>query len=171
MCPVCSKENCETCLVWKGHTVFIPTKLGVVKMDLEDRIKFPGKVSSFHGMRKINVYIYHEGGIHHGHRLIMGVKRNDHVVDHKNGNRFDWRKDNLRVVTVRSNNLNKGDYKKKSDLPRGVRKKGNKFICVLTVKSKQHYLGTFICPKEAHEVFKAAHLKYHGEKSYYARPS
>lgn len=152
-------------------TIFIPTKLGVVKMDFEDRLKFPGKISAYQGCRKINVYIYHEGRARHGHRLIMGVKRNDHVVDHKNGDRFDWRKKNLRVVTVRKNNVNKGDYKKKSGLPRGVSLRKDKYVAVITVNRKAIYLGSFDCPILAHEAFIKAHKKHHGDKSFYRRAS
>jgi hypothetical protein len=149
-------------------TAFIPTNLGVVVMDYEDRLKFPGRVYAYPGERKINVYLYHEGKLHHGHRLILGVSRRDLVVDHKNGNRFDWRKKNLRTVKVSTNNKNKSDYRKKTDLPRGVRRRGDKFVAVISVNKKQIYLGTFSDAESAENAFVEAHVEAHGKNSFYS---
>lgn len=148
-------------------TVFIPVNHGVVKMDLEDRLKFPGKISSYHGMRKINIVIYHEGRSHHLHRLILGVNRKDRIGDHIFGDRFDVRKKNLRVVTVKTNNKNKSDYKKRSGLPRGVSLRSGRYVAIITINKKATYLGSFDSPELAHETFVAAHKKAHGKNSVY----
>lgn len=147
--------------------VFIPTPHGVVIMDYEDRLKFPGTIYAHQGDRKINIFLYHNKKAAHGHRLIMGVTRRDLMVDHKNGNRFDWRKKNLRVVKAATNNVNKADYNKNSDLPRGVYKKGKKLIARIVVDHQVFHLGTFTDPVEAGQAFIAAHKLYHGKNSFY----
>lgn len=149
-------------------TVFIPLEHGVLKMDLEDRLRFPGRIYSYQGDRKINILTYSRGKTRHIHREILGVTRKDLLVDHKNGDRFNIRKTNLRICKVGTNNKNKADYTKTSDLPRGVTtRKNGKFAAAITLNKKAVYLGLYDTAEEAHQEFRKAHIKAHGKNSVY----
>jgi hypothetical protein len=84
------------------------------------------------------------------HREILGLTHGDgKEVDHKNGNRFDNQKINLRVVTHSENQLNRnGANKSYRGKPitsqfRGVASRGKKFVAYGTVKGKRYYLGSY----------------------------
>lgn len=47
--------------------------------------------------------------------------------------------------------------------PRGVRPYGAKFQALIRHNGKQHYLGTFLTPEEAHEAYKARYEELHGK--------
>ena len=74
------------------------------------------------------------------HRRILG---RDSVVDHKNGNRLDNRKSNLRIATKSQNQMNV-DYK-------GVyRTKNDKFMARIKINQKAVHLGVFVYEEEAY---------------------
>lgn len=74
------------------------------------------------------------------HRRILGC---DSVVDHKNGNRLDNRKSNLRIATKSQNQMNV-DYK-------GVyRTKNDKFMARIKINQKAVHLGVFVYEEEAY---------------------
>lgn len=148
--------------------VFCPTKFGVVKVDLDDYLKFnlAGKVKSYAGDRKINIVTHREGKTHHLNRLFMGLQSHHRrIVDHIDRNRFNMTKANLRVTTIAKNNKNKSNYSKKSDLPRGVYKTGDgqKFFSAITNNKKRIHLGTFDCPLKAEQAYLAKQKELHGK--------
>lgn len=54
------------------------------------------------------------------------------------------------------------------DLPKGVSgRPSGRFVASIGSLGQQAYLGTFDTPEEAHEAYKAAHIKLHGKSSRY----
>lgn len=76
------------------------------------------------------------------HRLIMGAKEGE-IVDHINNNSLDNRKENLRIVTHRQNQLNR--VQKTSSKYPGVYfdKSKNRFRSAITINKKRISLGSF----------------------------
>ncbi len=99
------------------------------------------------------------------HRLIlerMGYK-NFVQTDHKNRNRLDNCRSNLRPATVRQNQQN---HKRRSDNTSGYMGVGwhrGQWRARITVNGKLIDLGYFDNVKEAAKVRNAAALKYHGD--------
>ena len=89
------------------------------------------------------------------HRRILGANKGE-IVDHLNHRPRDNRRENLRVVTVRQNALNKRPYK---NCPRGVRwdRRRKKFIVHVRVSGWMFYrIGEFDSRKEAQERYEKA---------------
>lgn len=105
------------------------------------------------------------------HRLIMGIQDKDWkecVVDHINGNVFDNRKSNLRVVTQQKNMMNqKSPKSNKSGVP-GVSyyKKNRKWGVSIKVKGESIFIGLYENFEDAVKARKEAEEKYFGEYSY-----
>jgi hypothetical protein len=97
------------------------------------------------------------------HRLITGCVRGDGVkVDHRNLNKLDNQRANLRVCTNLQNSYNRSK--------RGAKLKGITFIARLNLwqaairaDKTSHYLGCFKTAEEAHEVYCLAADLLHGE--------
>ena len=76
------------------------------------------------------------------HRQILGV---DEMVDHRDGNRLNKRKENLRVCTKSTNQMNvdyKGIYERQT-------KDGISWISKIKINGKQLHLGMFKYKEEA----------------------
>lgn len=88
------------------------------------------------------------------HRLIMGAPKGL-VVDHINGDTFDNRKCNLRIVTVAVNCQNrvKLDIRNQSGC-RGVRKDRESWRAEATYYGKRYNLGSFKTKEEAEKIVK-----------------
>lgn len=100
------------------------------------------------------------------HRLIMGVvDNNDVVVDHKNHNPYDNRKENLRVCTHQGNNFNKNRYRDKNKELLGISfdKSRNKWCAKIGVNYKTINLGRFENIEDAMTARRNAELKYFGK--------
>jgi hypothetical protein len=96
------------------------------------------------------------------HRLIMNAKKGQ-LVDHKNGNSLDNRRDNLRFCTRGQNNMNSkihkiGGYK-------GVHfcKDKGKFQVSIRLNNKQIHGGFFDAPLQAAKKYNDMAIQYHGE--------
>jgi hypothetical protein len=91
------------------------------------------------------------------HRIILSCKR---MVDHKNHDTLDNRRDNLREASRSQNGCNRelpaGDY-------RGVYYKVGKWEASITRNGVYRYLGRFNSVHEAIRVRDKAAKKYHGE--------
>lgn len=73
------------------------------------------------------------------------------VVDHINNNCLDNRLDNLQILTHREN-TSKG-FRRKKDLPIGVRKMYSVYDSRITIEKKTKFLGYFKTPEEASKAY------------------
>lgn len=111
--------------------------------------------------------------LHKAHRLahlyVYGWMPDE--VDHKNVNglRSDNRINNLRGATRINNQHNRTKYKNNTSGYKGVsyHKKQNKWNACIQVNKIKIHLGSFNTPKEAHEAYKEAALRLHGEYARY----
>jgi len=100
------------------------------------------------------------------HREIMGLKRGDpRQVDHKNGERLDDRRTNLRITDQTGNTrnrkmpcVNKCGYKGAF-----FHKNKNRWKAQIKINGKGIYLGTFHTPEEAHAAYCAAAQRLFGD--------
>lgn len=98
------------------------------------------------------------------HRFITDAPK-DMVVDHKNGNRLDNRKCNLRICTQAENRRNSLKSRNNATGYKGVtfNVKNQKYVSQIGVNYKHLYLGSFICPIEAARAYNAAAIIHYGE--------
>ncbi len=105
------------------------------------------------------------------HRIVFymsfGIDPKDMQIDHKNGNRGDNRKENLRLATQSQNSINfKGNRAdSKNKYPRGVSwNKGNKkFEASVCVLGNNKYLGLFDSIEDAKHCASMARKENFGE--------
>jgi len=95
------------------------------------------------------------------HRFIMNPPK-DMQIDHKNGDRLDNRRSNLRICTGSQNCMNRKTIGSMSGY-RGVRKWYNKWQGRIEVEGKKINLGLFNNAVDAAEAYNQAAIKYHGE--------
>lgn len=76
-------------------------------------------------------------------------------IDHINRIRSDNRWANLRPATRSQNMMNKG-HRRKTDLPRGVWKTGNRYQAQIRLDGKFTHIGMFGTADEAHAAWRAA---------------
>ena len=103
------------------------------------------------------------------HRLLMNVQDlswKEVVVDHINGNIYDNRKSNLRVVTQAQNSMNQKKSKNNTSGITGVYSQNNKWCSHIKVNGTDIFLGMFDNFNDAVKVRKIAEEKYFGEYSY-----
>lgn len=77
-------------------------------------------------------------------------------IDHINGDRSDNRIENLRLCTQSQNNVNRVISKR--DLPRGVYRKGNRYIAQV----RNTHLGTFTTIEDAEAAFISSATRLYG---------
>jgi hypothetical protein len=102
------------------------------------------------------------------HRFVMGCTYKDgKVVDHIDGNTLNCQKSNLRLCTNTENVRNQKLHKNNKSGYKGVSrcKDAKKWQAYICINRKTINLGSFNCPEDAHEAYKEAALKYHGEYS------
>ncbi len=98
------------------------------------------------------------------HRQILGLKKGG-LVDHKNGNRLDNRKENIRKCSHSQNASNTGKYKNNSSGYKGVawNKVTKKWSAQIGINGKVKTLGHFFCLIKAAKAYDEAAKKCHGE--------
>lgn len=98
------------------------------------------------------------------HREIAKAKEGD-IVDHINRNGLDNRRGNIRIATFSQNKCNSKLQKNNVSGYRGVywRRDREKYQAQIQINGVKIRLGNFKSIDEAHEAYKAASLKYHGE--------
>lgn len=85
------------------------------------------------------------------HRVIMKPEKHQ-IVDHKNGNTLDNRKNNLRICTSSQNSFNrKTSIKKRGSVYKGVSldKRSGTFQARIMIEGKRICLGSYVTEKEA----------------------
>lgn len=88
-------------------------------------------------------------------------------VDHKNLDRDDNRIDNLRLATGPENLWNRRGNGASGLKGVSLHKPSGLWVSAIKANKTRHHLGYFKTPEEAHEAYKAAAIKLHGE---YAKP-
>lgn len=86
-------------------------------------------------------------------------------IDHINRDSRDNRWINLRLSTKQENSYNKGVYKRKINLPKGVYISGKKYVAKITADKNTRIIGLFTSPQEAHKAYCEASIKLHGKFS------
>ncbi len=84
-------------------------------------------------------------------------------VDHINGDSLDDRPDNLREATILQNAWNHKCRAKKSGLPMGVRKSGDRYQARIGFCGKQIHLGSYSTEKAARAAYSAKREELFGE--------
>ena len=96
------------------------------------------------------------------HRFIMNAKDGD-IVDHKNGDTLDNRKENLRITDKTGNNQNRKIHKNNKCGYKGVCWDRGKWTAHIAVSGKNITLGRFTEVLDAARAYDAAAKKDHGE--------
>jgi hypothetical protein len=98
------------------------------------------------------------------HRFIMDCPPGL-LVDHKNGNHLDCRRQNLRIATTAENTRNEPMLKTNKSGKRGVNfhKGMNKWRAYITFNKRQIHLGYFDTPEEAAAVYEKNAKNLFGE--------
>jgi hypothetical protein len=94
------------------------------------------------------------------HHMVVGPLEEGKEVDHKNRNRLDCRRENLRVVTKTQNQWNRSVGKRNKCRLKGVYPRGKKFAACVYHNKQRTYLGVFSTPEEAF----AARMKTAGKE-------
>lgn len=143
-----------------------------VLIDEEDREKVSAYqwylVEYSHGLRYA-VFLHRAGrraqrqtGMH---RLLLGFPKG--MVDHRNGNGLDNRKENLRGCTNTQNQQNQTINRRqvKSSRYKGVcwDKRSCRWIAHIRVNTRKKYLGRYLDEADAARAYDAAALEYFGE--------
>ncbi|SDJ61839.1 AP2 domain-containing protein [Paenibacillus naphthalenovorans] len=99
------------------------------------------------------------------HREIMGAQ-DGQIIDHKNGNRIDNRKENLRFATPLQNATNRNGKIAKSGYKgvfRNTSSKRESWIARIKVNKKLIHIGCYPTMEQAARAYNQAALKYHGD--------
>lgn len=100
------------------------------------------------------------------HRVILGLTPGDGLEgDHKNRDRLDCRRSNLRVVTVTGNTQNRAAYEGSRSRHRGVywHKGRGRWRAAARLDGKEHHLGYFADEDDAGDaasVWRSAHMPF-----------
>ena len=120
-----------------------------------------GKKNKFYAERSIKTGP-HQTTIQRLHRVIMNAPKGM-IVDHKNGNGLDNRRENLRLATFTQNNYNASKRKNTSSQYKGVyfSKSRQRWRASIRFDGKRISLGTFKAEIDAAKAYDAAAKKYH----------
>jgi hypothetical protein len=103
------------------------------------------------------------------HRYILNIhNQSNPIIDHINNNRNDNRKNNLRLATPQTNQINRGANINNKLGIKGIAKSKTigKYIARIMVNGKNIHLGTFNTLENAIKARKEAEEKYFGEFAY-----
>lgn len=99
------------------------------------------------------------------HQMVMELSgvRVDVMIDHRNGNGLDNRRENIRPATGSQNMMNREHRKGRSGY-RGVwQTKEGRWAAFICVNRKRTYLGRFDTAEKAAEAYDIAAKQLHGE--------
>lgn len=146
-----------------GDILTVTTKSGEVFLADSEDVELLSKYSwckSKKGYAVANI----KGKVTKMHRFIMGVSNPEVIVDHKNRDRHDNRKSNLRICTTTENARNRSVSKHCSSGFIGIRiTEYGKYNVKITFSGKEIHIGNYDTLEEAIRARKIAEGKYHGE--------
>jgi hypothetical protein len=96
------------------------------------------------------------------HTLIIGVE-DGKVTDHKDGDKLNNRRENLRFATIQGNVTNSRIKPNKSSGYRGVSKCHRRFKAIICSHGNTVYLGRFATAEEAARAYDAKARELHGD--------
>lgn len=137
--------------------------------DLEDYEKIRNFCWHRHrdGYLRTRVDVYPNGKNHYElmHRWILGIKDTDVEIDHINGNVYDNRKLNLRIVEGSKNAKNLKLYVNNKSGHKGVSfsKRENRWKAYIQNDNQKIHLGTFLVYEDAVKARERAEIKYFGD--------
>lgn len=101
------------------------------------------------------------------HRMLVNCKDGD-IIDHRNRNRVDNRRCNLRVATRQLNGMNRGANKNSRTGVKGVGfdTRSKRYIARMVVDGMSIHLGTFRTQEEAQKARQTAEERCFGEFAY-----
>lgn len=105
------------------------------------------------------------------HTVIMQTQPGGQMIDHINGDKLDNRRENLRLCTNSENMRNVRKLKKNNTsgfVGVSLAKDKKKWHARITTSDGYRSLGVYPTKEAAHEAYKTASLKYHGEFSPYS---
>ena len=139
--------------------------------DLEDYEKIKDFCWHRHrdGYLRTRVDVYPNGKNHYElmHRWILDIKDTDVEIDHINGNVYDNRKLNLRIVEGSKNAKNLKLYINNKSGHKGVSfsKRENRWKAYIQNDNQKIHLGTFLVYEDAVKARERAEIKYFGDYS------
>lgn len=108
----------------------------------------------------------------HAHNIIWSmlgrILPEGHEVDHKDGNPWNNKLENLRLSTPSQNCYNRNPRPgKKNGLPKGIRMSKNRFEARITFQRKTFQIGSFRTLEAAESAYKEAAQRLHGEFAFH----
>ncbi len=101
------------------------------------------------------------------HRLVMGVSDPAVLVDHRNNNRLDCRRDNLRIATPTQNSQNKGKNWNSQFAWKGIQRLAGKrrkpYNARIMLNGQSMSLGCYITAEEAARAYDCKAKELFGE--------
>jgi hypothetical protein len=85
------------------------------------------------------------------------------VTDHRDGNRLNNQRSNLRACTHSQNGCNRAKLRATASQYKGVRLLEGKWAAEIRLDGKRAYLGRFLTEEDAAIEYNRAALKIHGE--------
>jgi hypothetical protein len=90
---------------------------------------------------------------HSLHRFLLGRQEKGMVIDHINRNKLDNKICNLRVITAKENSYNRTKNTNSENKYKGVQKRGNKYIAVITKDGIKKEIGGFLTEEDAAKTY------------------
>ena len=90
---------------------------------------------------------------HSLHRFLLGRQEKGMVIDHINRNKLDNRICNLRIITAKENSYNRTKNANSENKYKGVQKRGNKYIAVITKDGIKKEIGGFLTEEDAAKTY------------------
>ena len=97
------------------------------------------------------------------HKLLLGDAAQGREGDHKDGDRLNNRRSNLRPATVQENAYNKKARSRSGYKGVYLCSNSARWMAQITVEKKTYHLGCFSTPADAARAYNEAAVKHHGE--------